>query len=690
MTATTRTRAADELAALPAARPSRVVVEPVRPVVDGGRFAAKATVDEPVVVEADVFADGHDLVSAALRYRPLLGDGRGRRWAEVPMTAIGNDRWQARFVPDQLGRWEYTVQGWIDRFGSWNHGIRAKAFDGQDVAVELEVGRRLLAGIQADDADDRRVLAEAADALARGELGAVDRPEVLAAVARHQQREPLAELAAPLPIRVERLRAQFGAWYEFFPRSTVTTASGGASGGDGAPAQPGTLASAVSRLDHIADMGFDIVYLPPIHPIGLTRRKGRDNTVEASPGDPGSPWGIGGPAGGHTAVDPDLGTIDDLVALATACRERGLELALDIAFQCSPDHPWVTEHPAWFRHRPDGSVQYAENPPKRYQDIYPLDFETEDWRQLWLALRGVFTHWIDHGIRAFRVDNPHTKALPFWEWAITTLLDEHPDLIFLSEAFTRPRVMQRLAKLGFTQSYTYFTWRQNAWELREYFEELAGPTVDFLRPNLWPNTPDILTAELQTSGRPAFITRAILAATLGPSWGVYGPAFELGENRAVRPGSEEYLHSEKYEVRHWDLAQPGSLDRLLARLNRIRRDQPALRRLDTLRFHPVDNQWLLAYSKTDPAGRGDPVLVVANVDHHQAHGALVDVDWAALGLPTGARYRLVDHLGGATYEWSGRDRNYVHLSPWSLSAHVFSVSLVPDDDRAGDGGDGRG
>ena len=688
MTATTQRRAAEELAALPATRPSRVVVEPVRPVVDGGRFPAKATVDEPVVVEADVFADGHDLVAAALRYRRLdgagsAGDSRGRRWTEVPMTALGNDRWQARFVPDQLGRWEYTVHGWIDQFGSWHHGIRAKAFDGQDVTVEFEVGRRLLSAIQADNAQDRRILAEAADALARGELGAVDQPDVLAAVARHQQREPLADLPAALPIRVERLRAQFGAWYEFFPRSTV-------SGPGTDSGRPGTLATAVGRLDHIAGMGFDIVYLPPIHPIGLTRRKGRDNSVEAAPGDPGSPWGIGSPAGGHTAVDPDLGTIDDLVALAAACRERGLELALDIAFQCSPDHPWVTEHPTWFRHRPDGSVQYAENPPKRYQDIYPLDFESEDWRQLWLALRGVFTHWIDHGIRAFRVDNPHTKALPFWEWAITSLLDEHPDLIFLSEAFTRPRVMQRLAKLGFTQSYTYFTWRQNAWELRDYFEELAGPTVDFLRPNLWPNTPDILTAELQTSGRPAFITRAVLAATLGPSWGVYGPAFELGENRAVRPGSEEYLHSEKYEVREWDLGQPGSLARLLARLNRIRRDQPALRRLDTLRFHHVDSPWLVAYSKTDPAGRGDPVLVVANVDHHEAHGAMVDVDWAALGLPTGGRYRLADQLGGAVYEWSGRDRNYVHLSPWSVSAHVFTVSLVPEGGREGDRGDDRG
>ncbi len=669
MTATTHTRAAAEVTALPATRPSRVVVEPVRPVVDGGRFPAKATVDEPVVVEADVFADGHDQVTAALRYR-RLDDGQDRGWTEVPMTSLGNDRWQARFVPDQLGRWEYTVHGWIDQFASWHHGIRAKSFDGQDVTVEYEVGRRLLSQIQADHDRDRRVLADAADALARGELGAVDQPELLAAVARHQQREPLATLAAPLPLRVERLRAQFGAWYEFFPRSTVTPAR------PGSPQRPGTLASAVGRLDHIAGMGFDIVYLPPIHPIGATRRKGRDNAVEAAPGDPGSPWGIGSPAGGHTAVDPDLGTIDDLVALNAACRERGLELALDIAFQCSPDHPWVSEHPTWFRHRPDGSVQYAENPPKRYQDIYPLDFESDDWRHLWLALRGVFTHWIDHGIRAFRVDNPHTKALPFWEWAITTLLDEHPDLIFLSEAFTRPRVMQRLAKVGFTQSYTYFTWRQNAWELREYFEELAGPTVDFLRPNLWPNTPDILTAELQTSGRPAFVTRAVLAATLGPSWGVYGPAFELGEHRPVRAGSEEYLHSEKYEVREWDLDQPGSLARLLGRLNRIRRNEPALRRLDTLHFHGVDNPWLLAYSKTDPAGRGDPVLVVANVDHHEAHAATVDIDWAALGLPTGARYRLVDQLGGATYEWSGRDRNHVHLSPWSVSAHVFTVSLA--------------
>jgi starch synthase (maltosyl-transferring) len=419
-------------------------------------------------------------------------------------------------------------------------------------------------------------------------------------------------------------------------------------------------------------MGFDVVYLPPVHPIGVAKRKGRNNSTVAEPDDVGSPWAIGGRAGGHTAVEPSLGTVDDVVALAQACRDRGMQLALDIAFQCSPDHPWVTEHPEWFAHRPDGSIQYAENPPKRYEDIYPFDFESAAWQGLWSALVDVFRFWIDAGVTVFRVDNPHTKALPFWEWALRAIHDEHPDTIFLAEAFTRPRVMERLAKIGFNQSYTYFTWRQSSWELRDYFSDLATRTVDFFRPNAWPNTPDILTEQLQHGGRASFIGRAILAATLSPSWGVYGPAFELQERRAVRSGSEEYLDSEKYQVREWDVDREDSLAPLLTRLNAIRHGEPALQHLRTLWFHETDNQALLCYSKVDPAAVGDAILVVVNLDPSERQAGFVDIDLAQLGLPYGVQYDAVDLLGGGTYRWRG-NRNYVDLAPWSASAHIFAI-----------------
>jgi starch synthase (maltosyl-transferring) len=389
----------------------------------------------------------------------------------------------------------------------------------------------------------------------------------------------------------------------------------------------------------------------------------------------GSPWAIGAPAGGHTAVDPALGTVDDVRLLAQECRDRGMHLALDIAFQCSPDHPWVSEHPEWFGRRADGSIQFAENPPKKYEDIYPLDFESSDWQGLWQALVDVFRFWIDQGITVFRVDNPHTKALPFWEWALRTLRAEHPETIYLAEAFTRPRIMERLAKVGFSQSYTYFAWRQEAWELHEYFADLATRTVDYFRPNAWPNTPDILTEQLQHGGRPAFVNRAILAATLSPSWGVYGPAFELQESFAVREGSEEYLDSEKYQLREWDLDSEQSLAPLLARLNQIRRAQPALQHLRTTWFHQTDNPNLLCFSKTDPDGIGPAVLTVVNVDHRERQSGFVDLDLHQLGLPYGAEYDVVDLLGGGTYRWVA-NRNFVDLSPWSANAHIFAVHPV--------------
>jgi starch synthase (maltosyl-transferring) len=686
MTTTPTKSGSTATASLPRTRPSRVVVEAVAPIVDGGAFPVKATVGEPVTVLADVFTDGHDRAAAALRVR------HGRKpWREIPMVPLGNDRFTATFTPDRLGRWQYQVIGWLDHLGTWRHGMELKLAAGVDVTVDLQIGIRLidaaLAGAKGPDADALRWLRErlaAGDTSVLGHLAApeerhpdghvpdledvepephTDELDLDGLFWRTGVRPPIASLPKPIEVEVDPERARFSAWYEFFPRSTIAPATG-----------HGTLRDAIDRLDYVASMGFDVLYLPPIHPIGRVHRKGRNNTLTAEPDDVGSPWAIGAAEGGHTAVHPQLGTIDDLVALADAARARGIELALDLAFQCTPDHPWVSEHPEWFAHRPDGTIQYAENPPKKYQDIYPLNFESEDWQGLWLALADVIRFWVDHGITVFRVDNPHTKAFAFWEWVIPTIRGEHPEVIFLAEAFTRPRVMERLAKIGFNQSYTYFTWRQSSWELRTYFEELATRTVDYMRPNAWPNTPDILTEQLQTGGRAMFVIRAILAATLSPAWGVYGPAYELLEHIPLRPGSEEYLDSEKYQLRQWDLNRPDSIAPVLGRLNQIRRDLPAFAHLRTLRFHNTTNQALLCYSKTDPTGASPPVLVVVSLDAHQVQEGQVDVDLAALGLPYESTYTVVDQLSGHRYTWHGA-WNYVRLDP-SSPAHIFRVEAA--------------
>ncbi|MBA3288357.1 MAG: alpha-1,4-glucan--maltose-1-phosphate maltosyltransferase [Acidimicrobiia bacterium] len=672
--------------ALPSARPSRVIVEAVAPVVDGGAFPAKATLGELVTVLADVFADGHDRAAAALRVRQ-----GATPWRELPMEPLGNDRFAATFVPDALGRWQYQVVGWLDHLGTWRHGMELKLEAEVDVTVDLQIGAALVAAAQAAasgaDADALATLHDRLDAgdasaLRRAPHHSIDDPdgripdhddtapedhgpdELDALFWRAGIRERLAELPHPLEIEIDPVRARFSSWYEFFPRSAVAP--------DTAPA---TLADALDRLDYVAAMGFDVLYIPPVHPIGLTQRKGRNNTTTPTPDDVGSPWAIGAPEGGHTSVHPELGTADDVVTLADGCRQRGMELALDIAFQCTPDHPWVTEHPEWFAHRPDGSIQYAENPPKKYQDIYPLDFESSDWQGLWTALADVIRFWIEHGVTVFRVDNPHTKAFAFWQWCIAAIRGDHPEAIFLAEAFTRPRVMERLAKIGFNQSYTYFTWRQSSWEIRQYFDDLSQRTVDSFRPNVWPNTPDILTEQLQTGGPSMFAIRAILAATLSPAWGVYGPAFELQEHLPMRAGSEEYLDSEKYQLREWDLRRPDSLAPLLGRLNRIRREQPALQHLRTLHFHEASTPAVLCYSKTDPAGEAAPVLVVVNLDARQRQQVVVDVDLKQLGLPYDIAYDVHDHLTGATRRWHG-SHNPVDLDPWAFPAHVFTVEAV--------------
>jgi starch synthase (maltosyl-transferring) len=647
----------------------RAVVEGVEPEIDAGKFPAKTVVGDRFVVECDAFADGHDLLRCLLLWRAASE----RTWSEVEMAPLPNDRWRGAFVPEAAGRCVYTVRAWVDHFGSWLRDLHKRVAAGQDVAVDVEIGARLIeeraAGASPKDA---RAL-KSASAWLRGKHTA----EALLA---HLDAEikPLMDRADPralafhypreLEVVVDRERAAFSAWYEFFPRST---------GGGG---QHGTFATATKLLPYVAELGFDVVYLPPVHPVGTTKRKGKNNAVEAEPGDVGSPWAIGAGDGGHTAIEPALGTLADFRRFRGQAESLGLEVALDVAFQCSPDHPWVREHPEWFRHRPDGSIQYAENPPKKYQDIYPLNFESEDWRGLWHALKGVFEFWMEQGVRAFRVDNPHTKALPFWGWCIGELKRLDPGLILLSEAFTRPRVMYHLAKLGFTQSYTYFTWRNHRWDLTEYLKELtAGPVRHFFRPNFWPNTPDILHETLQHGGRPAFMMRAVLASTLAASWGIYGPAFELLEHRPREEGSEEYLDSEKYQLREWDLTRSESLRRVISRLNRIRRDHPALQRDRSLRFHGTDNEHLLCYSKRSrrpaagaPAGGDDLLVMVVNLDPGHRQAGWTQLDLEALGVGPAEDFQVHDLLGGAWYRWHGA-RNYVELDPGVTPAHVFHV-----------------
>ncbi len=658
---TRRKSAATAGRAAPAQPPTRVMVEGVRPEVDCGRFPVKRVVRDALTVEADVFTEGHDAVAAVLRWR----EGEGE-WQESAMEPLGNDRWRGSFVLPRLGLWEYTVEGWIDAFGTWRAGLAKKVEAGQDVSSELLEGAELLrAAADRAAGPDAADLREAAGVL--GGSGAQDErvkaalAEAVATAARlHPDRTRAARYDKALRVEVERERAAVGAWYEFFPRSASPE-----------PGRHGTLRDAADRLSYVAAMGFDVVYLPPVHPIGRAHRKGPNNNPVSSPGDPGSPWGIGADEGGHTAVHPELGTLEDFDRFVRDAAALDLEVALDIAFQTAPDHPWVREHPEWFRHRPDGTIQYAENPPKKYQDIYPLHFENPDWRGLWAALRDVVLFWVEHGVRIFRVDNPHTKPFAFWEWMIREVRNRHPDVVFLSEAFTRPRVMEYLAKVGFSQSYTYFTWRNTRAELEDYLTELTQTEVsEYLRPNFFVNTPDILHEYLQNGGRAASRARLVLAATLTASYGVYGPAFELVDVRGV-PGTEEYLDSEKYQVRWWDLDQPGSLRDFITRVNAIRRDNAAFHRNGSLRFHPVDNPALIAYSKVSGDGT-NLMLVVVNLDPHRAQQGWVTLALDDLGIDTGHPYQVHDLLGDARYLWHG-PVNYVALEPTAVPAHIFRV-----------------
>ncbi|HVC11177.1 MAG TPA: alpha-1,4-glucan--maltose-1-phosphate maltosyltransferase [Burkholderiales bacterium] len=642
----------------------RAVIDAVRPSIDGGRFALKRVAGDRFTVEADCFADGHDALRAVLRWRAEADP----EWREVEMQPLGNDRWRAELALGAPGRYRYTVSAWVDHFQTW-----LKEFLRREEAGEIRLAA--LAGAALVDECAARAKGAARKRLAEwaarmraatdfdpAELKTVCLEEpLLELAARHPDRSLAASWPLELPLVVDRERARYGSWYEMFPRSAAAE-----------PGRHGTLRDCAARLPYLAELGFDVLYLPPIHPIGRAQRKGRNNALAAGPEDVGSPWAIGAEEGGHKSVHPALGTLEDFGSLLAKAGALGIEIALDIAFQCAPDHPYVRQHPQWFRRRPDGSVQYAENPPKKYHDIYPFDFETADWRALWAELKSVLDFWIGQGVKIFRVDNPHTKSFAFWEWAIDAVKREHPEVIFLAEAFTRPKVMHRLAKLGFTQSYTYFAWRNTAYELAEYFTELAhGPGREYFRPNAWPNTPDILTETLQFGGHGAFMARLILAATLCANYGIYGPAFELQECEPLEPGSEEYRDSEKYQLRHWDLERPDSLRALIALVNRIRRDNPALQSDCSLRFFPAGNEQLLCYAKSTEDG-ANQIVTVVNLDPRNVHSGWIELDLAALGIAAERPYQMHDLITGARFLWQG-PRNFVQLDPQRVPAHIFRV-----------------
>lgn len=645
----------------------RVVIEGVTPQIDDGRYAIKRTVGERVIVEADIFTDGHDALSCVVLYR----EQEEMAWVEIPMKFLLNDRWRAEFTVNTIGRYYYTVVGWVDHFKSWRRDLKKRVNAAQDISVDLLIGAQLIeeASERASATkDDATWLRSVAGVLRQKNKSTQHKIQVALdeQLLEYMNRYPDTRFAVTydqeLPLVVDRKRARFSTWYEMFPRSCAEK-----------PGKHGTFKDCEKRLEYIASMGFDVVYLPPIHPIGTTFRKGKNNALTAKANDCGSPWAIGSPDGGHKAVHPELGTLEDFRDFVAKAREDyGIDVALDIAFQCSPDHPYVTEHPEWFRSRPDGTIQYAENPPKKYQDIYPFDFETENWSALWEELKSIFLFWIDYGVTIFRVDNPHTKSFPFWQWLIDDIKQTHPEVIFLAEAFTRPKVMYNLAKLGFTQSYTYFTWRNTKWELTEYLTELTQTDVcEFFRPNFWPNTPDILHEYLQTGGRPAFMVRLVLAATLTANYGMYGPAFELCVNTPREPGSEEYLDSEKYELKHWFVEDPHSLRLFVTRVNQIRHDNPALQTNTGLLFHQTDNEQIICYSKQTADG-SNVILVIVNLDPYHTQTGWVDIPLDALGIDAHRSYQVDDLLTDTHYLWNG-PHNYVELAPIGVPAHIFCV-----------------
>ncbi|MDB6003904.1 MAG: alpha,4-glucan:maltose-phosphate maltosyltransferase [Prosthecobacter sp.] len=641
-----------------------VVIENFFPCLDGGRYPVKRVIDEPLDVWCDIFKDGHDVLSAVLRWR-LAGS---RRWFEVPMKPTENDRWHGQCSFAKAGRWEYVVEAWGDAFRSWkkSFAVRVQAKD-PDVPIEAQEGGILLrdaakraraagvptAATQLEDCADLLTTVKATDI-----MDVLLSDEMQSLMDQYPDRS-LSTTSDTLRATAERERARYSAWYEFFPR-----------GAEGRSDKHSSFRDCLGRLDHAAHMGFDVIYFPPIHPIGVTARKGKNNTLTAGPDDVGSPWAIGGPTGGHYKIEPALGTEKDFVWLVKEAEKRGMEIALDFALNCSPDHPYVKDHPEWFYQRPDGSIRYAENPPKKYQDIYPLNFHCDDWRNLWKELIEVVQFWVDRGVKIFRVDNPHTKPVAFWEELIGTIQRKDPDVLFLAEAFTKPKMMQVLGKVGFTQSYTYFTWREDPQALTEYATELTRSDMRwYYRANFWPNTPDILPGHLQNATSQMFRIRAALAATMSSSWGMYS-GYELCENDPY-PGKEEYDNSEKYELKQRDYNQLGNITSFIRALNLIRRDNHALHLYDNLSFHRADHGQMICYSKVTPDFSNRVLCVISHDAHHPAIG-MVHLDLAALGLDGNRAYKVTDLLHNQTYEWRGAV-NYVALNPAGMSMHVFRV-----------------
>ena len=629
----------------------RIVIERIKPELDCGRYAIKREVGDLVEISADIFKDGHDTLKASIAFRPE----DETEWREAPMQFVDNDRWSGTFTVDRNCRYLYTVFAWTDWFASWAWDIRRKYDADQDVESELQEGALLVeAAIRRADADDRAALKRFARQMKSSgpqteRVTAGLSVELRDAMQRYPDRHDLTRYDRELPLQADRVRARFAAWYELFPRSMSDD-----------PSRHGTFDDVIAKLPYVRDLGFDVLYFPPIHPIGRAHRKGRNNSLTAQPGEPGSPYAIGSDEGGHKDIHPELGTLDDFRRLVEAAAEHGLEIALDFAIQVSPDHPYVKDHPGWFFIRPDGTIKYAENPPKKYQDIYPLNFYGDDWEGQWNEWKSVILFWVEQGVKIFRVDNPHTKPVQFWEWMIRDVQRDHPDVIFLSEAFTRPKMMRVLAKAGFTQSYTYFTWRNYKAELQEYFEELTQSEMrEYFRGNLFPNTPDINPEILQTGGRAAFMSRAVLATTLSSVYGMYS-GFELCEGTPL-PGKEEYLDSEKYEIKAWDWDRPGNIRPLIARLNRIRRENKALQEYDNLRFHLSDNDQILFYEKSTPDG--DNILFIAvNLDPFNAHEGTLFFPMNTMGLGETESWEADELLTGYRWYFTGSHQQ-VRLDP---------------------------
>ncbi|MEX2571539.1 MAG: alpha-1,4-glucan--maltose-1-phosphate maltosyltransferase [Gemmatimonadota bacterium] len=654
----------------------RIVIERVEPELDCGRFAIKREVGDRLTIEADIFKEGHDAIAAAIRYRPE----DEQAWREAPMHFHDNDRWRGSLLLDRSARYHYTIVAWTDWFATWASDLRKKYDAGQDVASELQEGGHLVerAAKRAKEPDRsllRTLLKEmGSESSLRDRVAAALSSELLELMERNPGRDDLTEYDRVLPLQVDRVRARFAAWYELFPRSMSDD-----------PSRHGTFADVIEKLPYVRDMGFDVLYFPPIHPIGRAHRKGKNNTLNASPGEPGSPYAIGSEEGGHKAVHPELGTLEDFRRLVAAARDHGLEIALDYAIQVSPDHPYVKEHPSWFFIRPDGTIKYAENPPKKYQDIYPLNFYGSGWEEQWEEWKSVILFWVQQGVKTFRVDNPHTKPVQFWEWMIREVQREHPDVIFLSEAFTRPKMMRALAKAGFTQSYTYFTWRNFKGELEDYFRELTSSEMrEYYRGNLFANTPDINPEFLQKGGRPGFIIRGVLAATLSSVYGIYS-GFELCEAEPV-PGKEEYLDSEKYEIKAWDWDRPGNIRGLVTRLNQLRRENPALQEYDNLQFHLCDNEHVLFYEKSTPDG-SNIVFVAVNLDPFDAHDVTLFFPLNVIGVAEGETWEAEEMLSENRHLWTGSHQR-VRLQPgapariwrvrrWDRDEHDFDNFMEP-------------